>query len=76
MRPNSAFKWELSIPSESTVILGENLKAKFDSLGLIYLLLTLILEKEENLLGGTGQMDSHLKRDENLLLLVFMLSSK
>lgn len=67
LETNSAFKWELSILCESTVILGQNMKAKFDSLDLIDLLFTLILKKEENLCGGTAQMDSHLKRDKNLL---------
>lgn len=57
------------------VMLGNYLKAKFDSLDLIDLLFTLMLEKKENLWGhGAGGFS--FEEGQGFAPLVFMFSSK
>jgi len=57
------------------VILGDYLKAKFDSLGLTDLLFTLTLEKEENLWGHWVD-GSSFEDGQEFAPLVFILCSK
>lgn len=57
------------------VVLGNYLKAKFDSLDLIDLLFTLMLEKEENLWGHWAGGFSF-EEGQGFAPLVFIFSSK
>lgn len=59
-----------------SVVLGENLKAKFDSLDLIDLLLTLILEKKRKTSGGDRTVGFSFEEGREFAPLVFMLSGK
>lgn len=62
--PNSAFKWDLSILSCS----GWKSESKIWLFRSDWSAVYIDIRKKRKTSGGTGQMDSHLKRDENLLL--------